>query len=138
MQIRVGHEMIYECQQPTPMLLTLNIHFSLVADIVGPDQIVTSPPLAIAPYRDAFGNWCNRIVAPAGQIRISTDAVVNDSGLPDPIEAGAEQHRVQDLPYETLVFLLGSRYCDTDRLTEIAWSLFDKAPPAALEIWRRS
>jgi len=110
------------------MLLTLNIHYSRVADILVPDKIVTSPAVEIAPYRDAFGNWCSRIVAPPGQIRISTDAVVSDSGLPDPIEAGAGQHRVQDLPNETLMFLLGSRYCDTDRLTEIAWSLFDKAP----------
>ena len=128
MQIRVGYELIYECPQPTPMLLTLNTHFSRVADIVTPDHIVTSPSVPIAPYRDEFGNWCSRIVAPTGQIRISTDAVLNDSGLPDPIEPNAWQHPVQDLPEETLVFLLGSRYCDTDRMTEIAWSLFDKAP----------
>ena len=101
MQIRVGYEMIYECPQPTPMLLTLNTHFTRVADIVVPDHIVTSPPVTITPYRDEFGNWCSRIVAPAGEIRISTNAVVNDSGLPDPIEAGAVQHAVQDLPNET-------------------------------------
>lgn len=68
MQIRVGYELIYECPQPTPMLLTLNTHYSRVADIVVPDHIVTSPPVAIMPYRDEFGNWCSRIVAPAGQI----------------------------------------------------------------------
>ncbi len=128
MQIRVGYELIYECPQPTPMLLTLNTHFSRVADIVAPDHIVTSPFVPIRPYRDEFGNLCSRIVAPAGEIRVSTDAVLNDSGLPDPIEPNASQHPVQDLPDETLVFLLGSRYCDTDRMTEIAWSLFDKAP----------
>jgi transglutaminase-like putative cysteine protease len=128
MQIRVGYELIYECPQPTPMLLTLNTHFSRVADIVTPDHIITSPSVPITPYRDEFGNWCSRIVAPTGEIRISTDAVLNDSGLPDPIEPNAWQHPVQDLPDETLVFLLGSRYCDTDRMTEIAWSLFDKAP----------
>jgi transglutaminase-like putative cysteine protease len=128
MQIRVGYELVFDCPQPTPMLLTLNTHFSRVADMVIPDHIVTSPPVAITPYRDEFGNWCSRIVAPAGEIRISTNAVLNDSGLPDQVEAGAEQHQVQDLPNETLVFLLGSRYCDTDRMTEIAWSLFDKAP----------
>jgi transglutaminase-like putative cysteine protease len=128
MQIRVGYELIFECPQPTPMLLTLNTHFSRVADIVAPDHITTSPSVPITPYRDKFGNLCSRIVAPAGEIRISTDAVLNDSGLPDPIEPNAWQHPVQDLPDETLVFLLGSRYCDTDRMTEIAWGLFDKAP----------
>jgi hypothetical protein len=128
MQIRVGYELTYECPQPTPMLLTLNTHFSRVADIVVPDHIITSPSVAITPYRDEFGNWCSRIVAPAGEIRISTNAVVNDTGLPDPFEPDAQQHMVQDLPNETLVYLLGSRYCDTDRLTEIAWALFDKSP----------
>ncbi len=128
MRIRVGYELIFECPQPTPMLLTLNTHFSRVADIVAPDHIVTSPFVPITPYRDEFGNLCSRIVAPTGEIRISTDAVLNDSGLPDPIEPNAWQHQVQDLPDETLVFLLGSRYCDTDRMTDIAWSLFDKAP----------
>jgi hypothetical protein len=79
MQIRVGYELIYECPRPTPMLLTLNTHFSRVADIVAPDHIVTSPSVPITPYRDEFGNLCSRIVAPSGQIRISTDAVLNDS-----------------------------------------------------------
>lgn len=128
MQIRVGYEMIFECPQPTPMLLTLNTHYTRAADIVVPDHIVTNPSVSITPYRDDFGNWCSRIVAPTGEICISTNAVVNDTGLPDPIEFGALQHPVQDLPSDTLVFLLGSRYCDTDRLTEIAWSLFDSAP----------
>jgi transglutaminase-like putative cysteine protease len=128
MKLRVGFELVYECPQPTPMLLMLNTHFSRAGDIVVPDLIVTNPAIAIRPYRDSFGNLCSRIVAPAGEIRISTNAVLNDSGMPDPIEAGLEQHRVEDLPDETLVFLLGSRYCDTDRLTETAWSLFDKGP----------
>ena len=84
MRIRVGYELVYECPQSTPMLLTLNTHFSRAADIVVPDHIVTSPSVPITPYRDEFGNWCSRIVAPTGEIRISTDAVVNDSGLPEP------------------------------------------------------
>jgi transglutaminase-like putative cysteine protease len=79
-------------------------------------------------YRDAFGNWCSRIVAPKGQIRLSADAVVNDTGQPDIVAPLAQQRPVQDLPAETLVFLLGSRYCETDRLSQIAWDLFGKTP----------
>jgi transglutaminase-like putative cysteine protease len=128
MQIRVGYELIYECPQPTPMILMLNIHFTRVSDLLIADHIITSPPTPITAYRDGFGNWCSRIVAPPGDIRISTDALVNDSGLPDGVDLFAPQHAVEDLPAETLVFLLGSRYCETDRLSETAWALFGQTP----------
>jgi transglutaminase-like putative cysteine protease len=124
MQIRVGYELIYDCPQPTPMLLMLNVHHSRVADLVVPDQLVTDPPLPIRAYHDGFGNWCSRIVAQSGRTRIASTAVVNDSGKPDPVVASARQHAVQDLPDCTLVFLLGSRYCETDHLSETAWRLF--------------
>ncbi len=128
MLIRVGYELTYECPQPTPMILLLNIHFSRVSDVLRPDHIITDPPTPMTGYRDGFGNWCCRIIAPPGLTRISTDAVVSDSGLPDPVHPGARQHRVEDLPAETLVFLLGSRYCETDRLSDMAWALFGHTP----------
>ncbi len=133
MQIRVGYELIYDCPQPTPMILTLNIHHTRVSDIVVPDHLEISPPVPVAAYRDGFGNWCTRIVAPTGQIRLSTDAVVNDTGEPDPVAVSAQQIPVEDLPEDTLVYLLGSRYCETDRLSEVAWSLFGNSPPG----WER-
>ncbi len=129
MQIRIGYELVYECPQPTPMILMLNIHFTRVSDLVIADHIITTPPTPLTPYRDGFGNWCSRIVAPPGDIRISTNALVNDSGLPDGVDLFAPQHAVEDLPAETLVFLLGSRYCETDRLTEKAWALFGQTTP---------
>jgi len=128
MQIRAGFELIYECPQPTPMILMLNIHYTRASDIVVPDHLVTAPPLPISAYRDSFGNWCSRIVAPAGVTRISTDALVNDSGLPDIVVPGARQTPVEQLPEETLIYLLGSRYCETDRLSPIAWQLFGNGP----------
>ena len=127
-KIRVGYELVYECPQPTPMLLLLNLHYTRASDILIPDHIVTSPSVPITAYRDGFGNWCSRIMAPAGEIRISTDAVVKDSGLPDPVNLNARQHEVCDLPTDILVYLLGSRYCETDRLVEFAWSMFGNTP----------
>ena len=128
MQIRVGYELIYDCPQPTPMMLMLNVHHSCVADIVVPDKLTTSPPVPVRGYHDAFGNWCSRIVAPPGRTRIATTAVVNDNGRPDPVFLSAQQHAVQDLPDDALGFLLGSRYCETDLLSETAWRLFGKSP----------
>ena len=128
MQIRVGFEMTYDCPQPTPIIFNLNVHFTRVSDLVGRDELVFDPPVPSAAYRDSFGNWCTRIVAPTGRTRVSANALVNDSGKPDPIAPEAQQHAVPDLPEETLLFLLGSRYCETDRLSETAWSLFGQTP----------
>jgi len=128
MQIRVGYELVYSCPQPTPMIVTLSIHYTRVSDIVKPDHLILTPSIPITSYRDSFGNWCSRIVAPPGRLRLSADALVNDSGQPDLVAPGAQQHAVQDLPEESLIFLLGSRYCETDLLAEIAWKLFANSP----------
>jgi len=129
MQIRVGYELTYNCPQETPMILVLNVHYSRASDIVIPDYLTSDPAVPVTGYRDGFGNWCNRIVAPAGRIQIRGSGVVTDNGRPDPVVPSAPQHPVEDLPEETLVFLLGSRYCETDRLSDIAWGLFSQTPP---------
>ena len=128
MQIRVGYEMAYQCPQPTPMILALNVHYSRASDLVRPDHLMTNPPVPVTSYRDMFGNWCSRLIAPAGELVLSADAIVNDSGLPEPVVPGAMQVPVQYLPESTLVYLLGSRYCETDRLSEIAWQRFGNGP----------
>ena len=128
MQINVGFEIVYDCPQPTPMILNLNVHFTRVSDLVGRDDLLFEPRVPMAAYRDSFGNWCTRIVAPMGRMRIGANAIVNDTGLVDTLVPDAQQIAVQDLPEETLLFLLGSRYCETDRLSETAWSLFGHGP----------
>jgi transglutaminase-like putative cysteine protease len=128
MQIRVGFEMAYQCPQPTPMILALNIHYSRASDLVRPDHLVTNPAVPVSAYRDLFGNWCSRLVAPQGRFVLSTDALVSDSGEPDVVAPGAEQVPVEYLPESTLVYLLGSRYCETDQLSEIAWQRFGAGP----------
>jgi transglutaminase-like putative cysteine protease len=128
MKIRVGYEMIYDFPQATPMIMVLGTHFTRASDVIVPDYLTTSPSVPITPYRDGFGNWCSRIVAPAGRICLKADGLVRDSGLPDVVVPSAIQHAVEDLPADTLVYLLGSRYCETDRLSDMAWSLFGQVP----------
>jgi hypothetical protein len=120
MKIRAGYELIYDFPQSTPIIMVLGTHFTRASDVIVPDYLTTSPSVPISPYRDVFGNWCSRIVAPTGRIRLSADGVVRDTGLPDVVAPSASQHAVQDLPAETLIFLLGSRYCETDRLSDVA------------------
>jgi transglutaminase-like putative cysteine protease len=110
------------------MILTLTIHHSRVADLLHPDHMQTSPAVPTRSYRDGFGNWCTRLVAPAGKVRISADTVIYDSGAPDVVAQWATELPTDMLPEETLVFLLGSRYCETDLLSETAWKLFSATP----------
>src|ERR1700694_4644250 len=134
MQIRIGYELIYDCPQATPMVVMLNIHHTRAGDIVVPDRMIVDPVVPMTPYRDGFGNWCTRLVAPAGRLRLSTTSVLNDTGEPDPIAVAEHQHAVEDLPEESLVFLLGSRYGEPARLIGIAWDLCGTSPPGARRI----
>ncbi len=129
MEIRVGYELIYDCPQPTPMILMLSVHSSRAYDIIVPDRMTTTPDVPIAMYRDSFGNKCTRIVAPAGQIKISATGIVKDSGQTDVVAPNARQVPVQNLPEDVLVYLLGSRYCETDHLMQTAWYLFGHLQP---------
>lgn len=129
MRIQLGSTFTYQMQQPTPMIMLLHVHHSRVADLERPDHLTTYPAVPITPYRDGFGNWCNRLVAPAGQFVVKTETVIQDSGERDQFDQAAWQSRVEDLPSEVLEYLLGSRYCETDRLSEFAWQNFGNTQP---------
>jgi len=133
-KIKVGYEIVYECPQPTPMLLMLHIHYSRAADIVVADVMQCEPSVPTTSYRDGFGNWCTRLVAPRGSLRLSATGLLNDSGVAEPVADAACQHRVEELPADTLIYLLGSRYCETDRLAEIAWDLFGHGETGARRV----
>jgi len=128
MRTSVGYELIYSFPQPTPMILMVAIHYSRAADMIVADQLTTDPSTPFSTFRDGFGNLCTRIVAPAGRIRLRSAGLVRDTGLLDPVAPYAQQHAVQDLPEETLMFLRGSRYCETDLLSPAAWQLFGRLP----------
>jgi hypothetical protein len=102
-QIRVGFEMEYDCPAPTPMLLALSVHHSRVHDLMVPDLLLTSPRVSVSAYRDLFGNWCSRMVAPPGRLLLGTDALIGDTGLPDVVEPWVMQTPVENLPDSTLV-----------------------------------
>ncbi|MNV32456.1 Transglutaminase-like superfamily protein [compost metagenome] len=128
MKIRAGFHLGYECDRSTPMLLVLNIHPSRRADLLTEQTLNFDRAIEAWGYIDGFGNACSRIVAPAGLTTISTEFEIYDGGLPDPIPQNACQHEIKDLPDDVLVYLLGSRYCDTDHLADFAWAQFSSTP----------
>jgi transglutaminase-like putative cysteine protease len=128
-KIAVGYEFIYQFPQPTPMTVSLNVHASRAGDIIVADVMTTAPHVPVSFYRDGFGNQCARLVAPAGRFRLASAGTVLCADTPDPVVPGAKQHKVEDLPIATLPYLLGSRYCETDVLSPIAWQLFGHTEP---------
>jgi transglutaminase-like putative cysteine protease len=129
MKIKVGFEIAYPAPQATPMVIMLSIHPSRRHDIIGSESIVAEPGVKIGFYRDSFGNICGRLVAPAGGVTLRGDALVQDSGLPDVVAGDAQQIPIDQLPDDVLLYLMASRYCETDKLTDLAWSLFGATKP---------
>lgn len=133
MRLRLGCRLSFEVPAPTPMILLLTVHHSRAGDLERPDLLATDPEVAVDSYRDGFGNQCRRLVAPAGRLSVSTDGVIRDAGLCDPVDPSAGQHAVEDLPAEVIAYLLPSRYCESDLLAEFAWERFGPVAPG----WER-
>lgn len=129
MFIRYGYEITLNCAQPTALVCLLSVTADRDADIRVPEATFTNPSVPTRVYRDLFGNLCRRLVAPAGDITIWGDAVLEDSGRVDRANFAAREVPVTDLPDECLVYLMGSRYCETDKLSQIAWDLFGHLAP---------
>ncbi len=134
MFIKVGFEIAFDAPLPAPMLLMMYLHPSREQTTIKPDRLVVTPSLPVSEYYDNYGNRCGRVVAPAGRVLFSNEAIVQDSGLPDLQVHSACQAQVQDLPSDVLVYLLASRYCEVDsELKDIAWRLFGNTQPG----WQR-
>ncbi|WP_198949776.1 transglutaminase family protein [Synechococcus sp. 1G10] len=128
MQIKVGFDLELRCPQPTPVIVTLGVHASRASDLLEPDTLQVEPAVPLRSYVDSYGNQCQRLVAPAGVLRLQATGLVADPGQPDPVLPALEQVPVDALPEDALLFLLSSRYCESDLLTDLAWSLFEGAP----------
>ena len=128
MIIRLGYELVFDAPAPTPMLLLLSTHPSRAASHIQPDRLRIEPEVRREDFVDQFGNLCTRVVAPAGRVRFWNDTRVEVTGEPDVARPDAVQLPVEDLPAEVLTYLLASRYCEVDCLSDIAWNLFGAAP----------
>jgi transglutaminase-like putative cysteine protease len=128
MLIRYGYEMTFEVSQATPMICLLTIHSERSGDIRR-ESFQTTPEVPVTSYFDLFGNACRRFVVPREGLTLTADGIIADSGLHDVVVPDAAEVPVAQLPDECLVYLLGSRYCETDRLSQIAWDMFGTTKP---------
>ena len=124
MLIRAGYDIGFTTHQRVPMLANLSVHASRNKDLRTAQRIFTEPAVPLYDYVDSFGNICTRLTVPEGGISISCGFVIEDPFEPDVVAADAQQIPLERLPDDVLLYLLGSRYCETDRLSDVAWSMF--------------
>lgn len=129
MLLRVGHEITIEAEQDTPLICLVAPHISRQGDFIGPELVETDPQVPVHSYFDLYGNICRRMVAPAGRFTLRGDVTLRDDGLKDEVAADAQEWPVEALPDDVLTFLTGSRYVETDLISQEAWDLFGAIPP---------
>ena len=129
MRLRLGCEVSFQMPVATPMIALLNVHYSQAPFLERPDVLTSDPGVAMESYRDGFGNWCTRLTAPQGDFKLGTEGIIRVDGAPDAQFPDAIQHAIQDLPAETILYLLPSRYCDSDAMLDEAWRLFGHTAP---------
>jgi transglutaminase-like putative cysteine protease len=129
MLIRFGYDISVTCAQDTPMVCMMSLRDERRDDLRTQDGIVTVPSVPTTVYRDLFGNTCRRFVAPAGLFSLRSDSTIDSDTQSDPVDLTARETPIADLPDDCLMYLLGSRYCETDKLSQIAWDMFGQTPP---------
>lgn len=123
-KIRAGFNLAFDCSAFTPLLLMVHIRPERRQDLVEPETLTICPDVPYTTYVDVFGNFCTRLTVPPGRLSIWNRLLIYDNGQADRLPLYDLQHPIAELPDEVLIFLLGSRYCDTQRLNGLAWSLF--------------
>ena len=118
MHIRVGFELVYQLPQATPMVLVLER--ALQPRVGSRRDRTTSSSIRACPspgIATASETGAAASLAPLGASRASRPTPSSATrDCTDEIVPGAMQFPVERLPEEALMFLLGSRYCETDRL----------------------
>ena len=128
MLLRIGYDITVTCPLDTPMISMLSVRDERRDDIHTQGEVVTLPKVPTRLYRDSFGNMCRRFVTPQGTFSIRSESVIRSDGLADQIGSWLLETPLPDLPDEVILYLLPSRYCDTDRLSQIAWDMFGNTP----------
>lgn len=128
MYIRAGFDIAYSFPNPTEMIMMLYTHPSKTSLLITPERLCGEPGILIEDFIDLYGNRCARAFCAGGRLHLRNDFIVVDSGLPDTLKPGAPQHTIHELPPAALHFLIGSRYCEIEQLSEVAWDLFGQGP----------
>jgi transglutaminase-like putative cysteine protease len=127
--LRIGFDIQFAIPAPVAVVALLNVHPTREGDLLGPDEIRVEPAAELDTFIDSFGNRCSRLLAQPGALRLSSSALIRDSGRPDEVNREAREVPVNELPPDVLRYLYNSRYCEVDRFSMIALELFGNVAP---------
>jgi transglutaminase-like putative cysteine protease len=134
MLIRYGYDITLSCAQQTPMITMMSVRDELLDQLRVQSGVKTEPEVPLRVYRDHFGNTCRRFLAPAGETRLRSDCTIEVDGSTELVENWLGVTSIGDLPDDVLMYLLGSRYCETDRLSQFAWDRFGSMQPGYAQV----
>ncbi len=123
MKLKVGCQLDYQTTQNTPLILLVRLHAGAEQSILQETFSVT-PQVAVREYLDLYGNYCKRLISPQGRFSVATTAIVETEEFVDTNEQ-ANFTLIQDLPSEALLYLLPSRFCESDKLNSKAFEIID-------------
>lgn len=127
MRLSAGCHLSFSAIAPTPVILMLRPRSGWGQWVVKEEYLLT-PSIPVVEYTDSYGNLCQRLVVPEGDLDVKTTVEVE---APDQIDAspGAPFIAVQNLPESVLQFLLPSRYCQSDCLGDLANDIVANVEP---------
>ena len=128
MRIRYGYDLAFFCAAPVVVLTQLDAHPEVAHRVATMGQLDMTPAIETTTFTDAFGNDVRRFLAPAGMTRMTRDSVYECDGSPQEVAHDAGEVPLETLPCAYFTYLVGSRYCEVDRLSGVAWQLFGHTP----------
>jgi len=124
----VGCDFSYDAAVATPAVFQVQPNASPVVDITA-ERWATSPQMRLRRYDDLYGNPCTRVVLPAGRSTFRYEAEVEVPDATEDANESAAEIAPDELPDDSLLYTLPSRYCLPDVLGNEAWSRFGAVSP---------
>jgi transglutaminase-like putative cysteine protease len=126
--IAIGCRFRFDVARPTHAVVLVEPHIDEERR-VRDARFSIEPGVPMTTYGDLFGNRCRRLTLPAGHVELSFAATVDATGAPEDSAAGVHELDPAELPDDALVFLLPSRYCQSDQVAAFAFEQFGHVRP---------
>jgi transglutaminase-like putative cysteine protease len=126
MKLKVACQLDYDSKENAPLILMLRPQNGSEQKLIEENYLLT-PNIPIVEYQDVYGNLCQRMIAPLGKLNIKTSFVFE---VKEELETNFEATfvPVEKLPNEAIIYTLPSRYCESDKLSNLAFEIVENLP----------